>query len=60
MAADETGNEFKNDLVLNTVFEKLGFPDNFYKIECSMHSRPSCARKKISSNKTIIFAVLYE
>ena len=37
-------------LALNSVFEKLGFPDNFFNIECSMHS--SSARKKISPNTT--------
>ena len=41
-------------LALNTVFDKLGFQDNFSIIECSMHS--SSAPKKISSNKTIMLA----
>ena len=42
---------------LNTLLEKLGLKDIFSELECSMHS--SSARKKISSNTTIIFAFLY-
>ena len=46
------------ELALNIPFRKIYPLNRIFQILCSMPAR-SCARKKISSNTTIIFVFLY-